>query len=60
MDSKFVSSWRGWSSNEPAGPYGVGVWNNIRTCLGYFVVIPDLRWKMIPRLGSGMIFGVGI
>jgi hypothetical protein len=30
MDSKFGSSWGGWCSIDPPGPYVVGLWKNIK------------------------------
>jgi hypothetical protein len=30
VDSKFGSLWGGWCSREPVGPFGVGLWKNIR------------------------------
>jgi hypothetical protein len=30
VDSKFGSLWGGWCSLEPGGPFGVGLWKNIR------------------------------
>jgi hypothetical protein len=30
VDSKYGSLWGGWCSREPVGPFGVGLWKNIR------------------------------
>jgi len=30
VDSKFGSSWNGWSSSKPLVAFGVGLWKNIR------------------------------
>jgi hypothetical protein len=30
VDSKFGSSWGGWCSIDPPGPYGVGLWKNTK------------------------------
>jgi hypothetical protein len=38
VEAKFGSLWEGWCSNEVFGPYGVGVWKNIRS-----------GWKDFPR-----------
>jgi hypothetical protein len=35
-DSKFGSSWGGWSSNDPLGSYEVGLWKNIIRGWGKF------------------------
>jgi hypothetical protein len=59
VDSKFDSTWGGWSSKEPLGLYGVGLWKNIMRVWGKFQSIPDLRLEMAPRLASGMIYGWG-
>jgi hypothetical protein len=53
VDSKYESSWGGRCSSEPIGAYKEGVGES-------FVVIPNLRWVMAPRLESSVIFGVGI
>jgi len=60
VDSKFGNSWGGWYSNEPLGSYEVGLWKNIRKFWGLFLVIPNLRWEMTPRLDFDIFRGVGI
>jgi hypothetical protein len=58
VDSKFGISWGGWCFNEPIGPYGVGLWKNIKRVGASFQIIPNLRWDMAPRLYFGIICGV--
>jgi len=36
------------------------LWKNIRKFWGLFLVIPNLRWEMTPRLDFDIFRGVGI
>jgi hypothetical protein len=58
VESKYGSSWGGWCSSELV----VGVWGRYGKILEGVgessIVTPNLKWMMVPMLGSGMIFGV--
>jgi hypothetical protein len=60
VESKYESSWGGWSSSEFVGPYGMGLWKNVWRGCEKFSILSNLRRKMAPKLDYGMIFGVEI
>jgi hypothetical protein len=59
VETKYDSMRVGWCSKEVVRPFGVGVWKYIRRGWEFFRVLLDMRWEMGPRLGFGMICGVG-
>jgi hypothetical protein len=46
VESKYESSWGGWSSSEFVGPYGMGLWKNIWRGCEKFSILSNLRRKM--------------
>ena len=44
MDSKFGSSWGAWCSFKLLGPYGVGLWKNIRR--GWMMFYGHARFEL--------------
>jgi len=44
VHSKFGSSWGGWCSFDPLGPYGVGLWKNIRR--GWRMFSSHIRFEL--------------
>jgi hypothetical protein len=58
VETKYDSLRGGWGSKKVVGPFGIGVWTNMRG--GEFSrILLDTRWEIGPRSGFGVICGVG-